>query len=50
MRNFFAEGFQAFWKGERCPPEATPEQAAEWKRGHDLAKHECMMEEFRLDR
>ena len=47
MKNFFRMGYEAFWKGERCPEDATPEQAEHWKQGRDHAVHEAMLHEYR---
>lgn len=47
MKNFYRMGYDAFWAGDSCPEDATPEQAAEWKRGWDYAVHRAMLEEFR---
>jgi len=49
MIEFFKMGYDAFWKGDRCPEDASPEQAIEWKRGWDEAVHCVMKKEYAFD-
>lgn len=47
METFFSIGYKAYWKGDRCPEGALPEEKADWQRGWNLALDEVLRHEFR---
>jgi hypothetical protein len=44
--NYHGLGFEAFYKGERCPPGATASDEAAWQRGWELAVRKSLKESF----